>query len=136
MADRPHLQSTGLKLISKPPEVGENLTVIGHPSGLPKKVTSNAYVTRNISSEYRFYISSDTFEGNSGSPVLNSKAEVVGMVLSGKTDYIYDETRGCQTVNSCNNTGHYCTYRFDNNLAEGVGKFSQFVKDILQIYVP
>ena len=74
------------------------LTVIGHPSGLPTKISSMGKV-RNNKSENIFIINSDTFTGSSGSPVIDSKTGLVeGIIVRGDQDYKVDDV-GCATVN-------------------------------------
>lgn len=88
-------------------QTGAPLTVIGYPSGLPKKVSTGANVLVNSSSRY-FVTSLDTFGGNSGSPVFNSNTlEVEGILVRGKQDYIYTSD-GCQRVNICSQDGKTC----------------------------
>jgi V8-like Glu-specific endopeptidase len=96
------------------------LTVIGHPSGLPKKVAPGGKILELNPKRSKFYASLDTFQGNSGSPVLNKKGEAVGILVSGKTDYRYDEEDKCQRVNVCNNEGKQCLYDYDYVKGEGV----------------
>lgn len=63
--------------------------MIGHPSGLPKKVALNARVYTNNASDY-FYSTLDAFQGNSGSPVFSiSKNEVIGVLVSGEQDFYW-----------------------------------------------
>jgi V8-like Glu-specific endopeptidase len=63
------------------------LTVIGHPSGLPTKITSNALVRDNSNPIY-FTTNADTFAGNSGSAVIDSKTGIVeGILVRGDDDY-------------------------------------------------
>ena len=80
---------------------GEQLVVMGHPSGLPLKVASNAWV-RDNSDEIFFVTNLDTFGGNSGSAVFNAKTGVVeGILVRGENDYNYDYSSGCQRVYTC-----------------------------------
>ena len=63
------------------------LYVIGHPSGLPKKIAGNAQVRNNSNTEY-FIANLDTYGGNSGSPVFNAEThEVEGILVRGETDF-------------------------------------------------
>ena len=63
------------------------LTVIGHPSGLPTKITSVADMRSNNEEKY-FVIGSDTFSGNSGAAVIDSKSGIVeGILVRGDDDY-------------------------------------------------
>jgi V8-like Glu-specific endopeptidase len=71
------------------------LTVIGHPSGLPTKITSNAVIRKNTDSIF-FTINSDTFGGNSGSAVINSKTGMVeGILVRGDEDYQKNADDNC-----------------------------------------
>lgn len=63
------------------------LTVIGNPSGLPTKITSNAAIRNNTDPVF-FTTNSDTFGGNSGSAVIDSKTGIVeGILVRGDDDY-------------------------------------------------
>ena len=83
------------------------LVVIGHPLGLPMKIADNAKVTkpgyvRMFSSirslmKYRNYFltNTDTYGGNSGSPVFNEDSGLVeGLLIQGADDFIETE-EGC-----------------------------------------
>lgn len=66
---------------------GENLIVIGHPGGLPKKVATG--VVRNADHGGYLLASLDVFEGNSGSPILNQQTRLVeGILTGGEEDYV------------------------------------------------
>lgn len=74
-------------------EVGEELALIGHPSGLPMKTADNAQVTRRRINF--FYANLDSYSGNSGSPVINTRTgEVEGILIQGAKDYDITEN-GC-----------------------------------------
>ena len=63
------------------------LYVVGHPSGLPKKIAGNAQVRNNDHADY-FVANLDTYGGNSGSPVFNAEThEVEGILVRGETDF-------------------------------------------------
>ncbi len=63
------------------------LTVIGHPSGLPVKITAAADMRNNKSPTF-FIMNSDTYGGNSGSAVVDSRTGIVeGILVRGDTDY-------------------------------------------------
>lgn len=72
----------------------EPLAAIGHPSGLPMKIADNARVTsRRINF---FYSNLDTFSGNSGSPVINTRTGLVeGILIQGASDYVKSQ-EGCR----------------------------------------
>jgi V8-like Glu-specific endopeptidase len=63
------------------------LTVIGHPSGLPLKITAAADMRKNTNAIY-FVTNADTYGGNSGSAVVDSRTGVVeGILVRGDQDY-------------------------------------------------
>ena len=92
---RPILEWESSKSLPKDTEV----YMLGHPSGLPKKVAVNASITEN-SNNYYFFTSLDSFQGNSGSPVFNFEThKVIGVTVSGELDYQFNGT--CNEINSC-----------------------------------
>lgn len=82
---------------------GEQVAVIGHPSGLPTKISGEATVR---SLEERFFVANlDTYHGNSGSPVINVETGLVeGILVRGDTDYVRTP-EGCQVSRVCENDG-------------------------------
>jgi V8-like Glu-specific endopeptidase len=82
------------------------LTVIGHPSGLPTKITPNATIRDNTNPLF-FTTNSDTFAGNSGSAVIDSKTGIVeGILVRGDDDYQKTEDDDCKiTVHREQNAG-------------------------------
>lgn len=77
---------------------GTDLTVIGHPAGLPTKVAGGASV-RSLANGY-FVANLDTYGGNSGSAVFNSATGVVeGILVRGELDFVYKD--GCRMSNVC-----------------------------------
>ncbi len=87
---------------------GEDIVVIGHPSGLPTKVADGASV-RDSSNENFFVTDLDTFGGNSGSVVINQSNGVAeGILVRGDTDYevvTYSDGSRCRQVNVCTQNG-------------------------------
>lgn len=79
--------------------IKENVFVIGHPSGLPTKVGTTGTV-RDTNLEF-FTSNLDTYGGNSGSPVFNKYNRIVGVLVRGENDFIYDFTKGCYRSNVC-----------------------------------
>jgi V8-like Glu-specific endopeptidase len=78
--------------------------VIGHPTGLPTKVSAGANV-RSVNDVY-FVANLDTFGGNSGSAVFNAETgEIEGILVRGERDYRYNSARGCYVPNTCVNLG-------------------------------
>jgi hypothetical protein len=85
--------------------VGDPLTVIGHPSGLPTKIADGANV-RDASSGPFFVANLDTYGGNSGSAVFNSDTGVVeGILVRGATDFVYKQLGNCYLSNVCPSGG-------------------------------
>ncbi len=69
--------------------VGDGVTVIGHPSGLPTKITSGGKVRSNSVELPYFVANTDTYGGNSGSAVFNTTTgEVEGILVRGETDFV------------------------------------------------
>ncbi len=71
-----------------------SVMVIGHPTGLPQKVSPGGTVYIN-SSPYSFVTNLDTFGGNSGSAVFNEESlQIEGILVRGAKDYIEDASCG------------------------------------------
>ncbi len=86
------------------PSVGDDIVVIGHPTGLPTKVADGASV-RRLSDKF-FVANLDTYGGNSGSAVFNATTGVVeGILVRGEEDYVQDTTNWCRATNYCPDTG-------------------------------
>lgn len=82
---------------------GDNLVVIGHPSGLATKVAGGASVRDNSPSHY-FVANLDTYGGNSGSAVFNEETGLVeGILVRGEQDFKYQN--GCYVSNVCTDNG-------------------------------
>ncbi|MBP9002323.1 MAG: trypsin-like peptidase domain-containing protein [Candidatus Hydrogenedentes bacterium] len=82
-------------------QVGDPVGVIGYPSGLPLKLAfgSSTYV-RDTSNTYYFVANTDTYGGNSGSPIINPVLGIVeGILVRGETDYVNAGT--CFRSNTC-----------------------------------
>ena len=63
------------------------LYMLGHPSGLPLKLTKEGIVTHSLHLEY-FSCYLDAFSGNSGSPVFDLLTQkVIGILCGGGEDY-------------------------------------------------
>ena len=70
-------------------------TVLGHPSGLPVKITAAADMRDNTNPVY-FRTNADTYGGNSGSAVVDSRTGIVeGILVRGDTDYTQSESGPC-----------------------------------------
>ncbi|MBX3039842.1 MAG: trypsin-like peptidase domain-containing protein [Bdellovibrionaceae bacterium] len=98
--DRPVVGHRPLALSRKGVQANDPLVVIGHPAGLPTKVAPNAGV-RRVMPEY-FVANLDTYGGNSGSAVFDARTlEVVGILVRGERDFVYDSARSCTMSNRC-----------------------------------
>jgi V8-like Glu-specific endopeptidase len=76
------------------------LYVIGHPAGIPTKITDSG-VIRSNNQEAFFTTNLDTYGGNSGSAVFNSQTNMVeGILVRGENDFI--KVGGCYISNVCN----------------------------------
>jgi len=81
----------------------QDLAVIGHTLGLPRKYADNAWVQENLSPG-SFQANMDTFIGNSGSPVVNMDTyEVEGLLFAGNPDFVEDGD--CDRSAQCPDTG-------------------------------
>ncbi len=82
--------------------VGTPLVVIGHPAGIPTKVSGGASV-RTVKTEH-FVANLDTYGGNSGSAVFNESTGLIeGILVRGAQDFVY--ANGCRKSNVCPNEG-------------------------------
>lgn len=98
--DRPVRGHRILKLQDHPVNPGDSVYVVGHPSGLPTKVADGATVRAQTGAFFR--TNTDTYGGNSGSAVFNAQTnEVVGILVRGETDFIYDSVRKCTRSKVC-----------------------------------
>ena len=85
--------------------MGEKLYLGGYPSGLPLKMAGGARVRNNRGENY-FLANLDSFEGNSGGPVFNSKGDFVeGILVGGEEDYVWSDRRECFKPKRCFNLG-------------------------------
>lgn len=102
--DRPVRGHRVLTLAKTPAQAGDSLFVVGHPSGIPTKVTEKGWV-RSVSPQY-FTASLDTYGGNLGSAVFNEATlEVVGILVRGESDFVYDSQNRCLMSNRCPEDG-------------------------------
>jgi len=78
------------------PPVGETVTMLGFPNGLPGKVDAGGSVTENGASDH-FQATVDAFGGNSGSPVFDGAGTLRGILIAG-APYDYVAADGCWRV--------------------------------------
>lgn len=75
---------------------GEKVFIIGHPFGLPVKISANAKV-RDASPKRFFVTDLDTFGGNSGSPVFNARTALIeGIHVRAEALSMVDTSAGCR----------------------------------------
>ncbi|MBU2530162.1 MAG: serine protease [Elusimicrobia bacterium] len=90
---------------AKTPAVGAKIFVIGHPVGLPVKLAGGASVRTTVEGNAFFVANLDTYGGNSGSPVFNTKTNLIeGILVRGETDFV-STAAGCRISNVETNTG-------------------------------
>jgi len=76
--------------------VYDDISILGHPLGLPMKWAAGAKVSLTKSNEL-FMATLDSFSGNSGSPVINMVTQKVeGILVRGESDFYYDRENGCR----------------------------------------
>lgn len=81
------IRSEGLAVSDDRPEVGSEVVVIGSPMGLKNNVTTGILSGVTSRGEVELLeISATVSDGSDGSPVLNSRGEVVGVVSSQFSD--------------------------------------------------
>jgi len=96
--DRPAVShaTARVRLFTKPVVLGQSLLVAGHPSGLPRKISSRARVTdaRSRTSDY-FLSDLYSFPGSSGAGVfVPETSELVGSVIGGLSGTGYTRREG------------------------------------------
>lgn len=90
-------------------QLGTPLAVVGHPSGLPKKISTDGFVLQPSNNTSYFIGVLDTFAGSSGSPVFDLDSyQVVGMLVGGETDYQLTQN-SCFAVKLCQNSAKDCS---------------------------
>lgn len=107
--DRPVEGRTPYRLQTKIQEK-ERVSMFGHPLGLPLIYSFDAFVLENDPAYQTFITNLDAFEGNSGSVVLNSKLEAVGILVGGTPAVsYYNDKKNCYRYNQCDKNGRNCT---------------------------
>jgi hypothetical protein len=98
--DRPARERRPVALRTQLAPAGEPLVVLGMGSGLPLKVDEGARVLepRATLRDY-FMLEADTFEGSSGSAVLDMSGALLGVLVRGGTDYVPSQSGRCKQVN-------------------------------------
>lgn len=92
------------------PKKGDELVMIGKPSGLPTKVTEGGKIHTIHSATLRTDL--DAYGASSGSPVINvNTGDIEGILVRGAVDFIYDRDNNCFKSHVCNyvESGTQCT---------------------------
>ena len=81
--DRKVIDRNPIAVSSRLPKVGDNLSMIGYPLGLPQKADDDGRVTSVDKKNISFKHDLDTFSCNSGGPIFNEKGSQVGVLVRG-----------------------------------------------------
>ena len=84
--DRPVVGYTPYTSINPSLREGDKITLIGHPLGLPKKTDTGGLVT--VPGESIIRGTCDSYAGNSGSPIFDSKGRLAGVLAAGGQDFV------------------------------------------------
>ena len=96
----PHLRPAPARLPGGLLPRGTSLTMIGHPSGLPAKITTGGVVQdESLRSGNLFLTNLDAFAGNSGSGVYDERGLLAGVLVWGERDYRDRAGASCREVN-------------------------------------
>lgn len=89
-------------------EIGKsvnNAALIGHPLGLPKILVDQITLGNSVGASLKnpnMKIDSDSFSGNSGSPIIDlNSGQVIGMLIRGDMDFEFDFETGCNRTKKC-----------------------------------
>jgi V8-like Glu-specific endopeptidase len=100
--------------------LGQNIGVIGYPSGLPVKIAFGDATVVMRDEDPWLTANLDTYGGNSGSAVFNKDGLVEGILVRGARDYNQDDANGCFKSNQI----------MDSQGSEAVTKASVFVEQL------
>jgi hypothetical protein len=75
--------------------LGEPLTVIGYPLGIPAKLDMGVRVRGVPAESTYFWTNTDAFSGSSGAAVFDASAQLAGLVIGGGYDFVIDGARYC-----------------------------------------
>lgn len=98
---------------------GTEIFSVGYPLGIPLKVAPNGKIHRVDGSYYVTDL--DTSFGNSGSGVFNWNNQLIGVLIQGDQDFVYDRSARCRRVKTC---------KFSECLGEDVLKLDMIRKDL------
>lgn len=102
-AEIPDLKSRDLISASDLESVAGRLEILGFPLGLPMKwAEGNSLYKLNG----HLYADIDSFEGNSGSPILDQRERLMGLLIAGDEDFELAGQKACQKSYRCKNKDH------------------------------
>ncbi|WP_127718209.1 serine protease [Halobacteriovorax sp. HLS] len=123
--DRKVVNRSALRVSTQKVRVGDEVVAIGHPSGLPTKISAGARVFKTTQNTFKTNL--DTFSGSSGSAVIDERtSQVVGILVKGAEDFVRDGPGGCFRVNRCSEEleGSGCSGESVSRISEiGLGKY-------------
>jgi V8-like Glu-specific endopeptidase len=109
------LRSTGML------QATDKVFMIGYPLGLPQVFSAATAINDNADAHF-FKATLDSFEGNSGSPVINARTlEVEGLLVRGEDDFVMDNKTNCLR-NAVYNEG---SQSIPSDKGEGVSRISE-----------
>lgn len=88
-----------LKIAQQTAEEARELKSFSHPLGLPLIYKDAKFKSRSHAPFFK--VTTDTFKGSSGSPLVNEKNELVGLLSKGGDDLDEDELYQARSTNSC-----------------------------------
>jgi hypothetical protein len=98
--DRPvdePLEGIAFRPSDEPLSAGESVTLLGFPGGVPLKIAQGGVITDARPTTQDYFISDvDAFHGNSGGPVFDGAARLIGIEGRGNDDYVAGA--GCASV--------------------------------------
>eukprot|EP01135_Chromosphaera_perkinsii_P002905 Nk52_evm16s230 gene=Nk52_evmTU16s230 len=102
--DRAVAGRSPLTLDTSKQAVDTRLAIAGFPFGLPLKVDANGNI--KTSSEVNYKATLDSYQGNSGSAVVNySTGKVTGALVTGQVDFVKSASADCYVSHECSLNG-------------------------------
>lgn len=84
-------------------KAGESVLSLSYPMGLPLKKDRGEIISNSIEGAY-LRAKVDTYAGSSGSPLFNSRHELVGILVSGAEDFDEEEVLRVEEKGGCINS--------------------------------
>ena len=83
-------------------DTSDNIHALGYPAGTPLTKSVDGSILLNSQDSNFLLTDLDVFVGSSGSPVFDTKSDkLIGMVISGATDFIYNKQKKCREIKKC-----------------------------------